>query len=475
MTTTPDKSAAYAVRLIAATNAAVRSAASIVGGAFSEPLSGALDAKRESAWCEYGWPSHLEFANFKHLYDRQGVAYGVTNLLRDKCWEDSPRLIEGEPAEIAQPATSWEKSVTAILRESRFFKAYAEADGMRMVGGWSGLLLQMADDSAQSKWDQPISGKPALLKVTPAWAGQLKPEIDSNGNVISWEYTEYIGTGDQSSQRRQFKIHPDRIVLVGDWRTGASMLKACYNAFVNLEKISGGSAESFLKNASRQVHLNFDKETDLTSIAQAYGVKIEELQEVFNETARRMNRGNDLVLATQGATAVPLVATVPDPKAHEEMNLREIAAGWRMPMKVIVGMQTGERASTEDIKDFNRRGQGRRVHVLTFDLDDAIKHLIRIKVLPAPGAGYYVHWSDLTQASGAEKLDLAAKMAEINSKMAGTGEPVVFTADEIREAAGKEAREDSEGGTPPASEALSEAEQAAARLAEAERQARRTA
>jgi len=474
MTTVPEKGAAYAVRLIAAANAAMRSAASVVGGGFSEALTGALDDKRESAWCEYGWPSHLEFGNFKHLYDRQGIAYGTVNLLAGKCWEDSPRVIEGEPAEIAQPATTWEKAATAILRNSRFFKAYAEADVMRMVGGWSGLLLQMADDSAQSKWDQPITGKPALLKVTPAWAGQLKPEIDSNGNVLTWEYTEYVGTGDESSQRRQFKVHPDRIVLVGDWRTGVSMLRAPYNAFVNLEKISGGSGESFLKNAARQIHLNFDKDVDLTDIAQAYGVKPNELQEVFNETARRMNRGNDLVLASQGATAVPLVANVPDPKAHAEMNLQEIAASFRMPVKVIVGMQTGERASSEDLKDFNRRGQGRRVHVLSFDLEDAVNQLIRIKVLPDPGAGrYYIHWSDLTEAGKTEKLEAASKMAEINSKMVGVGE--VFTPDEIRQAAGFEARVDSQGGAPEASETLSEAEQAAARLAEAERLARRAA
>lgn len=447
--TTPSDGAAYAVRLIQANYAAARSAASITGGAYTDALAGgALDDKRGAAWCEYGWPTQLEFANFKHLYDRQGIANGVVNLLAGKCWEDSPRLIEGLPAEVAQPATPWEQQVTAILKRARFWRSYAEADLMRIVGGWSGLLLRMSDDAKESKWDRPIRGtSPRLVSVTPAWRGQLKPTLNQqNGAVESWQYVEASPTDVSGASPRTLNVHPDRIVIVGNWRTGVSMLRAPYNAFVNLEKISGGSGESFLKNAARQIHLNFDKDVDLNSIAQAYGVKPEDLQEVFNTTAQRMNRGNDLVLATQGATATPLVATVPDPKAHAELNLSEVAASFRIPVKVIVGMQTGERASTEDIKDFNRRGMARRTHVLSFDTEDGIDQLIRIRVLPAPtdGDGYHVWWSDLTEASDSERLDNAAKMATINKDSAGTGQAVPFTSDEIRQAAGKESLEDAD-------------------------------
>jgi hypothetical protein len=53
-----------------------------------------------------------------------------------------------------------------------------------------------------------------------------------------------------------------------------------------------------------------------------------------------------------------------------------------------------------------------------------------------PKRDWYLLWADLTESSTTEKLDAAGKMAEINAKNRGAGEPVTFTADEIRETAG---------------------------------------
>lgn len=414
----------------------------------------ALDKKRPCAWAEYGWPENVDFGDFKRLYDRQGIAYGVINRLAGKCWETSPRIIQGEEAEKAQPESPWEKTARRALKKARFWKGLYEADKRRLVGGWSGLLLRTADDSARSAWDQPIKGNPVLVGVIPAWRSQLTPTLDADGEPLSWQYQE----DDVEQGARNFTVHPDRIIILGDWRAGVSLLRACYNAFVNLEKISGGSGESFLKNAARQLGINFDAETDLNTIASAYGVKPNELQEVFNDTARRINRGTDSVLATQGAQVSTLVSTVPDPAPHYGVSLQEVSAALEIPVKIIVGMQTGERASVEDIRDFNRRCQGRRVQVLSYDMEDAVDHLIRIKVID-PVDEFYIHWSDLAEAAQAEKLEAADKMATINQKNAGTGEPAPFSADEIRQAAGFEAMEDSDPrpeNDPAAQQALAE-------------------
>jgi hypothetical protein len=48
-----------------------------------------------------------------------------------------------------------------------------------------------------------------------------------------------------------------------------------------------------------------------------------------------------------------------------------------------------------------------------------------------------VVWDDLTEATGGEKLDNAAKMSTINQTSLATGEQV-FTVEEIRVAAGYE-------------------------------------
>src|SRR5690606_12653802 len=258
-----------------------------------------------------------------------------------------------------------------------FWRKIAEADRRRLVGRFSGLILRIRDSQA---WDQPVRGSsPALVDVIPAWAGALQPvEFDTEPNSDRyglpkyWQYTQTTANGGRS----QVKIHYDRIHILGDWSADAiGFLEPAYNAFVSLEKVEGGSGESFLKNASRQVSVNFDKEIDFANLASVYGVSVDELQEKFNEAAREINRGNDQMLITQGATVAPLVSAVADPGPTYNVNLQTAAAALDIPTKILVGMQTGERASSEDQKYFNARCQSRRNGDLAFDIQGLVDHL----------------------------------------------------------------------------------------------------
>lgn len=415
--------------------------------------TGGIDAKRPKAWAEYGYKTELVFDDFFNLYERHGVAHGVVHRLIEKCWETSPRVIEGDEFDDKRPTTPWEREFNALAKRLRLWRTFADADRRRLVGHYSGILLQVADSK---RWDQPITGKANIVRLIPAWEGQLKPSAwDENpqsptyGDVTRWEYNEASvdPNPEQTAARRSVSVHPSRVVIVGDYRDGTPFLKAGYNDFVNLEKILGGSGESFLKNAARQLAVEFDKDVDLAELARAYGVPVGELQERFNDAARDLNQGLDVLMAVQGGTAKPLVATVPDPEPHFGIALQSACASVRIPAKVVVGMQTGERASVEDIRDFNKRGQGRRVGVLDPDIETFVTHLIRYKLLGTVGE-FTVVWDDLTESSQAEKLEHAAKMAEINGKFAGSGEAPPFTAAEIRDTAGFDAQTETDAEPP---------------------------
>lgn len=434
-------------RLRMACNAALNQNA-ILGSNFRMAMMQGMgaDDKRKCAWQEYGWKENLCFDDFFNLYERQGIAHGVVDLLNEKCFETNPWVIEGDEFDEKRPETDWEKSVRLFAKKSKLWKAFKTADAYRLVGRYSGIILQIADGG---RWDSPVTGqRPVIKKLVPAWEGQLKPDgvvTDENsadyGEPAFWQYREgdVVQAGsDEIISPRTLKIHPDRIILIGDWRAGSSFLKAGYNAFVNLEKIEGGSGESFLKNAGRQMHVDYDKEVNLGQIAKDYGLKdVSELKQLFDDEAKNLNSGGDRLMITQGARATPLVSTVPDPEPHYNISIQTISASTRMPAKVIVGMQTGERASVEDLKQFNKRGQGRRVADLSDDSDQIVEHLIRIKVIePAPGTEFTTMWDDLTEASQGEKLDNALKMTTINKDNAGNGDKPVFASSELREAAG---------------------------------------
>ncbi len=438
MTTTPDNltlAVNHALALQGNSSAAVaRARAALIG---TQGMG--LDSKRPQAWCEFGWPETVTREALFGLYRRGGLAHGAVNKVAGTCWHSNPWVIEGDKQDESRPETTWEAQAKRVLN-ARLWRAFAEADKRRLVSKYAGLLLHIKDGKT---WDQPVTAGRGLARVTVAWAASLKPDelvtdtaSERYGEPKKWTYKEASQNG---SVGRVVDVHPDRVFILGDWRDDAiGFLEPAFNAFVSVEKVEGGAGESFLKNAARQLNINFDKEIDFSNLAAMYGVSVADLQERFNEVAKEVNRGNDVLLPTQGATVTPLVSAVPDPSPTYGINLQTISAALDIPSRILVGNQQGERASTEDLKEFRSRCQSRRQD-LSFEIEDFVDHLARLKVLELSGEKT-VMWSDLNEQTSSERLDSAEKMSRINQTAIATGE-AVFDGSEIRVAAGFEPRD----------------------------------
>lgn len=401
----------------------------------ANPMGLGMDAKRSQAWCEYGWKEKIEFQDLYNAYKRGGLAFGAVTKLVGKCWGTMPWIIEGEEQQDATKLTAWEQGLQALLPEDIWAK-FEEADKRRLVGRYSALILRVRDSK---KLKEPVRGRYGLADVIPVWANSLKVSewhMDSSqenyGTPKMWQYTAELENGTKTLE----DVHPDRVFILGDFsRDAIGFLEPAYNAFTNIEKVEGGSGESFLKNAARQVVTSFDKEIDLNGIATMYGVTIEQLQEKFNEAARALNQGIDSMLITQGATTTAIQSTIADPSPTYNVNLQTVSAALDIPSKILVGMQTGERASTEDQKYWDARCQSRRERELTPDIRRFLKKLDSLKIIQLKPV-YTVMWDDLTESTVEQKLDNASKLADINQKsVSGT----VFSDNEIRNAAGYEA------------------------------------
>lgn len=399
-----------------------------------------LDNKRGSAWCEYGFPDQITYDNLYSLYRRGGIAHGAVEKLVGKCWQTNPEIIEGDKSDEKREETTWEKKLKQVFT-NRLWRAFSDADRRRLVGRYSGILLHIRDDKP---WNLEVTKGRGLEKVTVAWAGSLNvSEWDGGlnsktyGKPKMWQYTERLSNG----ATRRVDIHPDRIFILGDYTDDAiGFLEPAYNAFVSLEKVEGGSGESFLKNAARQLALSFDKEIDFGSLASMYGVSVDELQDKFNEAAREMNRGNDVLMSLQGANVTSLVSPVSDPSPTYNVNLQTASAGVDIPTRILVGNQQAERSSTEDQKYMNGRCQSRRGD-LSFEIEDFCDKLVDLKIIDSVGQKTVI-WDDLNQQTRAERLADSKAMAEVNKAMVESGDSAPFSGDEIRTAAGFETEGD---------------------------------
>lgn len=402
---------------------------------------GALDDKRPGAWSNYGYKLNLDFDDFYQLWRRNAIANALVARTVEKCWQDYPELIQGELSDKDKKSTRWETAAKAFAKKYDLWDALVEADTYRIVGGCSALIIQVADDK---QWNESLTTSvrdKRFHKFIPAWKGQLTPasynddQTDVNyGEVTMWNFNELaVGETGLHGRARALEIHPDRLIMLGDYDSGLSRYEASFNSFVNLEKIEGGSGESFLKNASRQLAINFTKDVDLSAIAAAHARPVKDIQKIFDQITTNMNLGLDQSILTQGAEVKPLVATVPDPKEHYAISLQSACAPFMCPSKIVVGNQAGQLASGEDKKEWAETCMSRRSKDLTKIITTVVRHLQKFGFILA--AEFSVKWSNLAEATEAEKIERALKMADINAKNIISGD-ITYRTEEIRDASG---------------------------------------
>ncbi len=417
------------LRLVA--NAATRQLSQMFPGHFAQA--------KHNHYADFGYPTDPQFREFFDAYQRNGLARAGVDKTIAKCWQDFPYLQEkARDAGGAAKETRWEKLVRERFAALRVWQQLAEADRRGMVGAYAGVILRLADNKPFREPAQRVPGGLAgLVEVIPAWEGQLTvSEWDTDetsptyGQPKMYQFSE-AAVG-KAAQPRQFLLHPDRVVIWSRDETvfGASALKPGYNDLLTVEKIIGAGGEGFWKNAKSSPVLEIDKEANVERMALAMGVPVEEVADKMGEQVEAWNKGFDEMLMLQGMTAKALGVTLPSPEHFFSIAVQSFAASLCMPVKILVGMQTGERASTEDAEEWAQTCMSRRSTLVIPNILSLVRRLELFGMIPK--ADWHLAWADLTEPKASEKADRAKKMTDAN-KVSGeaTGERV-FTNAEIR-------------------------------------------
>lgn len=387
---------------------------------------------------DFGYPSRdadLPFTLVYQMYQRNGFANALVDKTAGKTWQDYPSLVESEED---HDETGLEREIRRKFQKARIWQAMMEADKRSMVGKYAGLVLRVRDGLTM---DKPVvsvrGGIDGLEEIIPAWEGQLvvsewdtDPYSQTYGKPRMFQFNEQ-NVDPEHGKVRAFNIHPDRVIVWSEDGTtwGKSKLSAAYNALMDAEKIRGAGGEGFWKNAKSQPVISTNDNIDMHQVAQMLGTNLDGVSDKLSEIVAKWNKGFDVSLMLTGMDAKTLQVTLPSPEHFHNVALQEIAASWPIPQKILVGMQTGERASIEDQREWAQTNMSRRANETVPNIMAFVDRLVRFGILP--DRDWYIDWSDLTAPTMAEKMDIAAKMAEINAKMAATGEPV-FTDTEIR-------------------------------------------
>lgn len=411
---------------------------------------GGLDAKRPTAWAQYGYKSHLTFDDFKQAYERGGAAHGAVHRLLDGCWQKLPRIKQPK----ADKETAWETKVAKAIKAINGWQKLRDFDRRNMVGRYAALIYRMADNQPLSA---PLVKATSLVDLVPVFEDQIKAtkwDEDKNSaryaQPVTYQYrTRPVGQVDtQAAPADWVDVHWSRVQIlaegsVGDMFDGVPLLRAGFNNLVDIEKLSGAGAESAIKNSARTIVVKFGDNANPLAVTQnADGTESgRPVREVIEEQARRMNSNQDSTMLLQGAEATTLQTVVSDLSPQFGIAANLFSASIRIPSTILFGQQTGRLASDEDKADFGARCASRQANDLTPMLEELVRRMQACGIFDQ--GDFEIEWPAVNAPSELDKLTNLGKAtaAMYQGFQAGLTEPL-FDSNELRAMVGFEPRAD---------------------------------
>lgn len=396
---------------------------------------------------DFGFPDQVGFTQTYQAWSRNGIGHAAVEHTVLKTWETNPVLAETEDPEESR----LEKEIRQWADDLRLWQRLAEADRRSLVGGYAGVILRLADGKTfKEPVDNVPGGLAGLVELVPAWEGQLTvSEWDNDETSESYGHPKMFSfkesdvtnvqvSGGSAGQNRAFEVHPDRVVIWSKDGTihNRSLLEPGFNDLLTIEKVLGAGGEGFWKNAKSTPVLETEKDVSLEDIAKGMGVPVDEIADKMDEQVSDFNKGFDAMLMLQGIKAKTLPVSLPIPEHFFNAPLQSFAASVMIPLKILVGNQTGERASTEDANQWAKTNEARRTNVVRPNIGMLVRRLEQFGILLEKD--WVIQWGDLTEANMPEKIERADKMANINQKM---GDDPVYTVEEIREVTGHNSKD----------------------------------
>jgi len=411
-------------------------------------LFGSLDSKRPDAWVTYGYPADITFQKLLTAYERGGPAQGAVHRILDKCWQELPRIKQPD----ADKPTPWETKLSKLMKSVGAWAKLRDFDRRNMVGRYAGLIYRVADNKPLS---EPLDTATKLVDLIPVYEDQLKVtawysdknDPDKFGKPAMFQYRARLpGATDNQAQPDSWEdVHPSRVQIlaegsVGNMFEGVPLLKAGFNSLVDIEKISGGSAESYLKNSARTIVFKYDANASVQAITSQDGTT-KTVREVHEEQTRSLNRNQDSSIVLQGGDATTLQTTTSDPGPAFEVAAYAFCASVGLSYSGVFGQRLGQLASEQDIKADNARCASRRINELTPMLEEFVTRMQAAGIIEA--GEFEIEWPPLDAPGDDAKYALLDKLTNAMQKafQSGLAEPL-FDANELRGVAGFETRKD---------------------------------
>lgn len=355
-----------------------------------------------------GYPVVVEAGKYDGMYRRNDIAKRIINAFPDSTWRGSPQVIENEE----DVETEFEIAFKLMVKERKLWYYLKKADRFAGIGNYSLILLGF-DDGKKLHEEVALGSADKLLfmQVYKQTSCSIKIFEDDSQSERFGQPKMYeieiknFNTFSESSDTNQTKlVHWSRIIHVAedtqenDWE-GTPRLEIVLNRLYDLEKIMAGGAENFWRSGFPGLNLNMSELAKELTDSQKTDLDTE---------IKQYMHGLSRVLRTRGIEASELAQTVNNPEAHVDSELKLISGATGIPIRILVGSERGELASTQDRENWKERIDERReTFAEPFALRPFIDRNIDAGTLPAVDE-YSIKWPEMDQLSRHDEAAIAA-------------------------------------------------------------------
>jgi hypothetical protein len=362
---------------------------------------------RRDMYANLGYPTILTYEQCAAKEDRHSIGRAAVWRPVKKCWSSFPRVTEGK-AKKTRFETEWDQ----LAKDLNLYSEMARVDALARIGSYAVLFLGFDD---ADKIDQPVK-KGKLVYITPfsqqdAQTPQLITDPKSPRNGWPQFYNLSFQTGATNARTRgpatvTRRVDPSRVIHIALDRLsskvfGRSALSAIYNDLQNMETIGGGSAEMYWRGAFPGFNAKFDED------ASPKGQSLEDAQEEIEAYVHDLKRYMQL----SGISIEQLEAQFADPTGAMDLHFKLVSAGTEIPLRILLGSEAGELASSQDERNWNDQMEQRRRLVCEPDiLRPTIDRCIEVGAVSKPRGDYVIEWPPLSQASPNDQAAVASSL-----------------------------------------------------------------
>jgi len=378
-----------------------------------------------------GWNAELTPAAYLSYYKR-GIGKTVVNIKPDYTWNGRLRIRVKDKESSTLP-DAWEK----LDRKFGITNIFNKADKLAGILQYSVIMMGFNDPKAKT----PNEAVPSIveengstknldllfLKVfrqDNAQITQIEGNINSprfglpktyqiktletsnpsitpvNSLVVSDSSNPSVAGNTKTVNISASRcVHIAENLLEGDIY-GTPRMEASMNYIQDLDKITGGSGEMYWRGALPGWFFSIDADAEYQQ------ADIDNMDDQIDA----MLLGLERYVKAQGVTPIPLAPQISDPRPFVKVQYEGISVTTRTPMRILLGSESGEMASTQDADAWDSEIESRRHLDCERWVRDLIDRLMSFGVLPREEE-YEIIWPAINAQNKEQQSKIALNIS----------------------------------------------------------------